>query len=85
MNHSADVSNIESPDCNLSARQLGPQAVQEMGDLIQSSVTIELGYTCKQNTQGTFQVEIKSNGKIVAQDGRCEPVSESLSEEPVSF
>ena len=53
---SVDVSNIESPDCNLSDRPLGPQAVQEMGDLIQRSVTIEISYTCEQNTQGDFQV-----------------------------
>ena len=82
---SVNVSNIESPDCNLSARQLGPQSIMKIGDLVRSSVTVEIGYSCRQNVQGTYQIEVGSNGQIVAPDGRCAPVSESLSETPVSF
>jgi len=82
---SLDITNLESPDCNLEARQLGPLAVVEMGELIRGSITVEIGYSCQQGIQGSYQIEVVSSGKIVAQDGRCAMVSESLAQAPVSF
>jgi hypothetical protein len=52
---SLNITNLENPDCNLEARQFGPLAVVEMGELVRSSITVEIGYSCQQGIQGSIE------------------------------